>query len=190
LSVDLDTLLERCRAGEELAWEALVRRFQSRVYAIAFHYLGDAEEARDLAQEVFVRLYRSLSLCTDAARFVPWLVRVSRNACIDNLRRRRARPPFQDIAVDESHRLRSPGATPEEQWLADSGKRLIYRALRALTELNREVIVLKDIQGLSFEEIASMLNVPVGTVKSRSNRARIELAERVLALSRGGGGGL
>jgi RNA polymerase sigma-70 factor (ECF subfamily) len=183
--MDLATLLERCRAGDELAWEALIRQHQSRVYGLAYHYVGNAEEARDVAQDIFVRVYRNIDSCTEAERFVPWMIRIGRNACVDHLRRRKARPPSFDVPAEEMVDLPGPGQNPEEQFVADSRKRLVHLALQALSELNREIILLKDIQGLSLEEIATMLSVPIGTIKSRSNRARIELARKVLAL--GGG---
>ena len=175
-------ILDQCRQGDELAWEALVRQFQSRVYGIAFHYAGDAEDARDLAQEIFVRVYRHLNLCTDEHRFVPWLIRISRNACIDFLRRRRVRPAAAGCPAEDLVEICSPGLNPEEHCAADSRKRLIYRAFRKLTTLNREVIILREILGLPLEEIADVLGVPLGTVKSRVSRARIELAQRVMAL--------
>jgi RNA polymerase sigma-70 factor (ECF subfamily) len=181
--MDLAMLLERCKAGDELAWEALVRQFQARVFGIAFHYVGNAEDARDLAQEIFIRIYKNLDLCGDEQMFVPWMIRISRNACIDHLRRKKARPAASDTAVEELIGLRAPGPNPEEHSLADSRKRLIHLAFRKLTALNREVILLREILELPLEDIAAMLKIPLGTVKSRINRARIELAERVRALA-------
>jgi RNA polymerase sigma-70 factor (ECF subfamily) len=185
VAIELADLLGRCRTGDELAWEALVRQFQGRIYAVAYHYVSNTEEARDLAQEIFVRLYQTRGRWPAADMFVPWLVRVSRNLCLDQLRRKRARPPAEDIPVDQMHTLAAPGGTPEEQHVARSRRSLVHRALHALGRLNREMILLKEIQGLSLEEIASVLNIPLGTVKSRSNRARIELAQKVLTLEGG-----
>jgi RNA polymerase sigma-70 factor, ECF subfamily len=180
--MNLIAILARCKAGDALAWEALVRQFQGRVYGIALHYTHNTEDARDLAQEVFVRIYQNLESC-DSEIFVPWLIRIARNACIDHLRRRNARPQGRDVGLDEIADLADKSETPEQHWVTNSRKNLIYRALKELTGLNREIIVLKEIQGLELEEIASLLEVPLGTVKSRSNRARIELARKVLALS-------
>ena len=181
--MDLAMLLERCKAGDELAWEALVRQFQARVFGIAFHYTGNSEDARDLAQEIFIRIYRHLDLCGDEGMFVPWMIRISRNACIDHLRRKKARPAPVDVAVDEMVHLQAPGLNPEEHSMAEARRQVIHLAFRKLTALNREVILLREILGLPLEEIASMLKIPLGTVKSRINRARIELAERVRALA-------
>ncbi len=115
--------------------------------------------------------------------FIPWLMRIARNLTIDHLRHRKARPPSSDISAEDLWNLPASGNNPEEEWAANSRKQLISRALQDLTELNREIILLKEIQGLTLEEIAVLLKVPLGTVKSRSNRARVELAERVMALS-------
>ena len=181
--MDLAMLLERCKAGDELAWEALVRQFQARVFGIAFHYTGNTEDARDLAQEIFIRIYRHLDLCGDEGMFVPWMIRISRNACIDHLRRKKARPAPVDVAVDEMVHLQAPGLNPEEHSMAEARRQVIHLAFRKLTALNREVILLREILELPLEEIASMLKIPLGTVKSRMNRALIELAERVRALA-------
>jgi RNA polymerase sigma-70 factor (ECF subfamily) len=183
--MDLAQLLERCQAGDELGWEALVRLHQARIYAIAYHYLGNAEDARDTAQEIFVRIFQNLHICRDAQWFLPWAIRIARNICIDQLRRRKARPPAHDVQADELRDLPAEGLNPEEQWAESSRKRLVHRALRDLTDINREIIILRDIQGLALEEISTLLNVPLGTIKSRCNRARIELAKRIQALSGG-----
>jgi len=188
--MDLASLLDRCRQGDDLAWEALVRQFERRVYSIASGYASGPDEARDLAQDIFVRLYETRGKWAPAEAFTPWLVRVARNVCLDQLRRKKARPPAEDIQADEMWDLASPGASPEAELETVGRQRLVWRALQALGELSREVIQLKEIQGLSLREVAAILHVPIGTVKSRSNRARLELAEEVLALdgTRGQGG--
>jgi len=179
---ELAPIIERCRKGDALAWEALVRRHQARVYGVAFHYLRDGEEARDLAQEVFVKVYKNLDSFKGDAAFLPWLLRMARNAAIDRIRRQKARPPADDLQVGDAVELQSNERSPEQAWEADVGKRLVHRALGRMSEQNREIILLKDIQGLKLEEIAEMLGVPLGTVKSRSSRARTELAKRVVEL--------
>jgi len=182
--MDLELILQRCREGDELAWEALVREYQGRIYAVAYHLLGNPEDARDTAQEIFIRIYRNLHVCRDAQWFVPWAIRIARNVCIDQLRRRKARPPAQDLDAEEMRDLPVREPDPEQSWLEASNRRLVRKALLGLTALNREIIVLRDIQALPLEEIARMLNVPLGTVKSRCNRARIELAGKVRELLR------
>jgi RNA polymerase sigma-70 factor (ECF subfamily) len=186
--MDQAELLRRCRAGDELAWEVLVRNYQARICSIAYGYTGDPDEARDLAQDIFVRVYRKLDTCRDPERLLPWLIRIARNVCLDHLRRRKVRPPAQDIPADELMSLADPAPSPEQQWLTNTRKRLVIAAMQNLSKINREIILLKDMQGLPLDEIAGMLDLPLGTVKSRCSRARVELAKAVIALSGGGQG--
>ncbi|MBM4117447.1 sigma-70 family RNA polymerase sigma factor [bacterium] len=174
--MELAALIARCRQGDPLAWEVLVRRYQSRVLAVADAYVGDREEARDLAQEVFLRVWRNLEACREPERFEAWLLRIARNASLDALRRRRARPPRQDLPVESAHALADPAPSADARWQDDARRRLLLQALDALTPINRELIILKEMQDLPLEEIADMLQVPLGTVKSRASRARLELA--------------
>jgi RNA polymerase sigma-70 factor (ECF subfamily) len=179
---DLATLVDRCRRGDDLAWEAFVRRFQARIYGLALHYLRDPEEARDTAQEIFVQIYRKLDTFREDRNPIPWILRVGRNLCIDRLRRIKARPPADDVPAEEASELTAAGPSPEESADTEARRRLVHRALDGMSEKNREMILLKEIQGLKLDEIAALLKEPLGTIKSRSNRARLELAARVRAL--------
>jgi RNA polymerase sigma-70 factor, ECF subfamily len=183
--MELNALLKRCQQGDELAWEILVRQYQSRVFGIAYQYVGNREDARDLAQDIFIRLYRHLHTCTDSGRFFPWLMRMARNAGVDFLRRRKARPPATDVPAERLDSIGGGYGNPEEEWTAHVRRQLLQRALQELSTLSREIILLKDIQGMALDEIASILNIPLGTAKSRSNRARLELAEKLLTLGQG-----
>jgi RNA polymerase sigma-70 factor, ECF subfamily len=185
--MELRTLLERCRQGDDLAWEMLVRRFQGRVYGVGMFYLSDAEEARDLAQEVFVRIYRRLDLCTNDETFIPWMIQIARNAAIDRIRRQKARPSTISVPVEEMTYLRSSDPGPEEQLRRNERQAMVHRAMERLSRINREIIFLKEIQGLSLETIASLLKIPLGTIKSRSSRARIELARAIIAMGKARG---
>jgi RNA polymerase sigma-70 factor, ECF subfamily len=186
---DLSALVDRCRHGDDLAWEAFVHQFQRRIYAIARAYAADAEEAADLAQDIFVRLYETRGRWAPAEVFTAWMVRVARNLCLDALRRKKARPPARDVPADEMLDLADPNRTPESALEASRDRQLVWRALRSLSQLSREVILLKEIQGFTLEEIAAMLRAPIGTVKSRASRARLELAEQVLRLEASAGAG-
>ena len=159
-----------------------MRRFQARVYGLALHYVRNAEEARDVAQEIFVRIYRRLDSYREEDAFLPWMLRVGRNVCIDHLRRAKARPADSGMPLDDAPEIADPGVSPEGAWESGARRALVHRAMGRLSEPSREIILLKEIQGLPFEEIASMLDMPIGTVKSRSNRARLELARAVMAL--------
>jgi len=177
--LNLETLLDKCRQGDDLAWEALVRRYQGRVFSVSLHYMRDREEARDTAQEVFIKLYRSLNTLRSGEAFLPFLIRMTRNCAIDRIRRLKSRTPEQSIPVEEGPEIVAHQPTPEENTLRRWRKGLLYRALDELSEQSREVILLKDIQELKLSEIADLLALPLGTVKSRSHRARIELAEAI-----------
>ncbi len=173
------TLYNRCRDGDELAWETLVRRYQARVCSVAYTYTGNEDEALDVAQEVFVRVWKRLDTCRDPERLAAWLLSIARNACLDHLRRRKARPPAQDIPADELYSLADPGQATDQRTEEQDRQHVLERALQQLSEINREAILLKDIQGLPLEEMARMLDLPLGTVKSRCSRARAELARVV-----------
>ena len=187
--MDPRDLLQRCRDGDELAWEVLVRQHQGRVCAITYGYTGDQEEAGDLAQDIFVRVYQNLESCQDPDRFLFWLTRIARNACIDYLRRRQVRPPRQDIPAEEMAGLSDGRPGPEDDWVRSRRQKMVYEALQQLSSINREIILLKDIQDLPLEEISTMLDLPLGTVKSRSSRARLELAQVIAGMGGGPGSG-
>jgi RNA polymerase sigma-70 factor (ECF subfamily) len=180
--MDAADLIARCRQGDDLAWEALVRRYQNRVFAVALHYLRDREEARDTTQDIFVKVYRGLATLEPDRPFLPWLLRLARNGCIDRIRRLKVRNPQVSVPIDDAPELADVGPSPEESHLGDLRSRLLYRALGTLGPASREMILLKDIQELKLEEICELLTLPLGTVKSRSHRARLELAKAVQAL--------
>jgi len=180
--MELPELLDRCRSGDRLAWETLVRQFQGRVYGLARQYASDPEEARDLAQEAFVRVWRSLNTFRGHETFVSWLLMLTRNLCVDQLRRKAARPPAQDVDSRTATGLADPADLPDEELVIARRRSLVQRAIARMTERNREVLILQEIHGLKVEEVASILKLPVGTVKSRASRARIELARTVLEL--------
>lgn len=181
MSDDDGELLRRCRAGDQAAWGGLVARHTRRVYAIAYRFAGRVDEAEDLVQEVFVKVYQGLGRYEPAAGpFSAWLGAVARNHAIDHYRRRREERARR---VDDGDPLASwpaPGERPDRALERGERAHLVRRALRALPLELREVLVLCDLEGASYEEIARLLGVPLGTVKSRINRGRLELAKRLL----------
>jgi RNA polymerase sigma-70 factor (ECF subfamily) len=175
-------LVRRCLAGEEAAWEEMVRQYSRRIYNLAYRFTGNRAAAEDLTQEVFLRLYRTLEQYDPReGDLSSWLMRVARNLIIDDYRRR-ARTPAQngeDLAEHEYH-LRAderedPHALVERRELSEQ----IHAALAKLSPELRACVILRDLEGLSYQEIAEALQIPEGTVKSRINRGRLELA-RVL----------
>jgi RNA polymerase sigma-70 factor, ECF subfamily len=181
VSDDDGLLLRRCRSGDESGWRELVQRHTRRVFSIAYRFSGRVDEAEDLTQEVFVKVYQSLARYEPAAgSFSTWLGTVARNHAIDHYRRRREE---RSRVTEDSETL--PGlpdrAEPVDAALVrEERAQLVRRAVRALPAQLREAVVLCDLQGMSYEEIAAALTLPLGTVKSRINRGRLELARRLL----------
>ena len=174
-------LLPRCRGGDETAWRELVARHTRRVFALAYRFTGRVDEAEDLTQEIFVKVYQTLDRYRAGdGSFTAWLMAVARNQAIDQYRRRRQErirrvedPELLD-GVASSDEGPLPGLQREER------VRLVHRGLRALPPNLRLPLILCDLQGLPYDEIAASLQLPLGTVKSRINRARLELAKRLL----------
>ena len=135
-----------------------------------------------MAQEIFIKIYRGLGTMREGDRFLPWMLRLARNCCIDQMRRLRVRTPAAEVPVEEAPQIVTAEPTPEESSLTGARHGLLYRALGRLGEKNREMILLREIQELRLDEIASLLGLPIGTVKSRSHRARLELAKVVRVL--------
>jgi RNA polymerase sigma-70 factor (ECF subfamily) len=183
---DLDALLCRCRRGDALAWEELVRRFEARIYGFALYYMHDREDAKDVAQEIFFKMYQGLDGMREARTYLPWMLRLARNCCIDRIRSRNARSREREAAPGAPEQA-SEAASPEQSLLEDARRALLYRALATLTGANREILLLKDIEQLPLSDISTRLGLPLGTVKSRTNRARSELAKAVRSLEAAAG---
>ena len=185
LTEDDSDLLLRCRRGEEAAWRDLVSRHTRRVFGLAYRFVGRVDEAEDLTQEVFVKVYQTLDRyrASDGA-FTSWLMAVARNQAIDHYRRRRQeqRRRIEDPELLEEAPSGEEG--PLRSLEREERVRLVHRGLRALPAELREPVILFDLQGVSYEEIAGILAVPLGTVKSRINRGRLELARRLLGRRR------
>jgi RNA polymerase sigma-70 factor (ECF subfamily) len=184
-------LLPPCRAGDETAWRELVTRHTRRVFGLAYRFTGRVDEAEDLTQEVFVKVYQTLGRYREAdGPFGAWLTTVARNHAIDHYRRRKEERlrRTHDPAVLES--MPAPAEHPVAGLEREERVRLVHSGLRALPPDLRLPLVLCDLQGLPYEEIASALGVPLGTVKSRINRARLELAKRLVARHRALAGGV
>jgi RNA polymerase sigma-70 factor (ECF subfamily) len=181
---DLEDIIQRCQQGNALAWETLIRQQQARVYGVACYFLRNPDEAKDATQEAFLKLYKGLkSFRGTGTDFTPWMLSIARNCCIDRLRRAQTRTRYEDQLKQTPMYSQHKDQNPEVQMGEDQRKQLIYQALDQFSELNREIILLKDIQGLKNEDVAQILSLPVGTIKSRSSRARLKLAQTISELS-------
>jgi RNA polymerase sigma-70 factor, ECF subfamily len=172
-------LVRRCRAGDSAAWEQIVHLFSRRVYNLAYRFTNRHEAAEDLTQEVFVRVYRSLDQYDPAAGDLSnWLMRLARNLVIDDYRKRVRTPTDvgEDLTDHEFH-LRSSSDSPDRRVERDERASQVHAAIAKLQADLRECVILRDIEELSYQEIVDILEIPLGTVKSRINRGRIELAK-------------
>lgn len=181
--LDLDvSLVERCLTGQDAAWEELVKLHTRRVYAICYRFTGSDSEAQDLSQDVFLRVFKNLkSFRSGEGSFVVWLTRLTRNLLIDHYRRTkldRATDSIEDQMMVLEEKTAAL-AHPEGMLAGREASELLQHALGKLSPELRETVILRDIEELEYREVAQVLNVPEGTVKSRLNRGRAELA-RVL----------
>jgi RNA polymerase sigma-70 factor (ECF subfamily) len=158
--------------GDPGAFDALVTRYQQRVYAVALRMCGDPEDARDATQNALISALRNLRSFRAEAKLSTWLHRLAVNASLDVIRRRRP-----SASLEELSDRRSEGTSPEESAVTADRARSVHRALAALSPEHRAVVVLHDLQQQDYAEVAEILDIPVGTVKSRIHRARIELAK-------------
>jgi len=179
----IDALIERCLKGDQAAWEQIVRQHWRKVFNVAYKFVGSHDQAEDLAQDIFLKIFRSLDTFDRRANFQTWLISVSRNLCIDHYRsvRKERQTIDREVTSDQLSpvsRSVSPLAALEQRDLAA----LLRQALQGLPESLRTAVLLRDIQELSYQEIAQRLGLPEGTVKSRINRGRKELARQVQRL--------
>nr|WP_300187033.1 sigma-70 family RNA polymerase sigma factor [uncultured Agathobaculum sp.] len=183
--MDEKHILTRARRGDTAAFEELVRLYEKRVYAVALRSSGNPEDAADIVQEVFLRAWRSIESFRGDSGFSTWLFRITMNLCVDHARHKHAQPQTQPIVTDdETERpLPDPAPTPEEHLDNRELGRELAAALEEISEEHRRIVLLRDVSGMSYTEIAEVLEISEGTVKSRLSRARIAL--RKVLLSRG-----
>jgi RNA polymerase sigma-70 factor, ECF subfamily len=179
----IDAVIQRCLAGDQDAWAQIVRQHWRKVFNIAYKFTGKHDEAEDLTQDVFLKIFKSLDTFDRRANFQTWLVSVSRNLCIDHYRSVRKERETIDRDVDAGELApaavtQSPVAALEQRDRVE----LLKKAMDQLPPTLRSAVLLRDIQELSYQEIADRLHLPEGTVKSRINRGRTELARQIRRL--------
>jgi RNA polymerase sigma-70 factor (ECF subfamily) len=179
----MDALIERCLAGDQVAWEQIVRQHWRKVFNLAYKFVGRHDEAEDLTQEIFLKIFKALHTFDRRANFQTWLISISRNLCIDHYRSVRKERETMAREVDAADLMpvskeRGPYGQLEQLDL----RQLIRRALAELPATLREAVVLRDLKEYSYQEIADQLSLPEGTVKSRINRGRLELARQLRRL--------
>ncbi|HVD94072.1 MAG TPA: sigma-70 family RNA polymerase sigma factor [Vicinamibacterales bacterium] len=178
-----DSLIEQCLAGDQVAWEQIVRQNWRKVFNVAYKFVGKHDEAEDLTQDIFLKIFKALRTFDRRANFQTWIISISRNLCIDHYRS--VRKERQTIARDVDTNDLQPATTDRGPYAAAEHQDLraqLRQALETLPVTLRTAVVLRDLQELSYQEIADRLGLPEGTVKSRINRGRIELAHQVRRL--------
>ncbi len=179
-------VIERIQNGDMDSYEVLVKEYEKNVYNLALRMTGNPEDAADMAQEAFIKAYNSLPGFRGDSKFSVWLYRIVSNVCLDFLRRRSRRPTVslsvddddgEDVQLDIPDDSQSPEALLERKLTRDA----VRRGLELLPEQQRQILLLREIQGLSYEEISQALDIEEGTVKSRIFRARKKLCAFLLS---------
>jgi RNA polymerase sigma-70 factor, ECF subfamily len=173
-------LVRRCRAGDGSAWEEIVSTFSRRIFNLAFRFTSSVESAEDLTQEVFIRIYKSLEQY-DAKQgdLANWLMRLARNLIIDDYRHRQRNPQntMAEDVEDHAFHLKAVGGSMQKEMERREMAKQVQEGIDKLPTDLRTCVILRDIEELSYQEIVDLLKIPEGTVKSRINRGRIELAK-------------
>jgi RNA polymerase sigma-70 factor (ECF subfamily) len=180
-------LVERVQKGDKHAFDLLINKYQHRIVSLVSRYVSDHAEAMDVAQESFIKAYRAMGKFRGDSAFYTWLYRIAINTAKNYLVAQKRRPPASDIdAVDAEQydmdsRLKDKG-TPENEMMRDEIKRMVYKTIAELPEDLRTAIMLREMEGMSYEDIALTMDCPIGTVRSRIFRAREAIDEKLKPL--------
>jgi len=180
------SLVRRCIAGDAVAWEEIVQRYNRRIYNLCYRFAGTADDAQDLTQEVFIKMYRTLnSYDVERGAFMTWMTTLTRNLLVDHFRKSKqdrmtdsldAPPSEHEDAMPLSEKIPDKALPPDARVKSQETREVVHHALQKLSPELREAVILRDLQDMDYREIAAVLKVPEGTVKSRINRGRAELA--------------
>jgi len=178
-----DSLIEQCLSGDQAAWETIVRQNWRKVFNVAYKFVGKHDEAEDLTQDIFLKIFKALNTFDRRANFQTWIISISRNLCIDHYRSVRKERETIDRDVDTADlSAAAPGPTQIAALEQRDRVELLREALGSLPKTLRTAVLMRDLQELSYHEIARELRLPEGTVKSRINRGRSELARQIRKL--------
>ncbi len=180
METDEKKLIERAYGGDPSAFNRLMAQHENRMYAVALRMCANREDAQDCLQEAMLRVYRAIGSFKGQSTFSTWVYRITMNTCLDELRRKKNRQNTSlDNLVDMGWSPTDGGAGPEKQALMREMREKMHGAIRELPDDMRAAVVLRDIQGFSYDEIAQMLEINVGTIKSRISRGREKLREKL-----------
>jgi len=175
-------LVERCLEGDGSAWETLVRSYGKSIYNLSYRFTNRKEDAEDLTQEILFRVYRNFeNYRPEAGSLKNWILRVARNLIIDHYRQQRRLPPSAGSEELETMNIRDETApNPLKTFERREAARFLMDGIQSLSLELKEAVILRDLEGMAYHEIADLLSVPEGTVKSRINRGRIELSKLLI----------
>jgi RNA polymerase sigma-70 factor (ECF subfamily) len=181
LKTDTDNLVQDFLDGDTQAFNRLVLLYQTKIYNLALNYVKSPEEAKDLAQDIFVTVYRSLPKLREKEKFTSWLYQIAINHCRNRYKKLSRRGYFSNVSLDdEESYLQLPGDEgPEKLLQRQNTINLVRSTIDSMADAEREIILLRDVQELAYEEISTILDIPLGTVKSKLNRARNALKDRL-----------
>ena len=177
-----EDLIERFQKGDLYAFDLIVKRYKEQLLNFVYRFVGNQEEAEDIVQETFLRVYRKRKAYKRIAKFSTWIYTIAGNLSRTELRRRKRRKLFSvtDMGFeDRDYEISDDGYNPESQVDGVIQEEIIHGEINNLSPKFREVIILRDVQELSYEEISKIINVPIGTVKSRVNRGRLKLQSQL-----------
>lgn len=183
-----EVLVDRSKRGDVAAFEELISQYEKKVYNLAYRLTGNYDDASDVAQEAFLRAFSRIREFRGDSSFATWLFRIVSNACLDELRKRRRQrltsldEPMPTEEGDMQRQFADSGDGPEQSLERQEIQRAVQESINSLDEEFRMVVILRDIQGHSYEEIAMILDLSLGTVKSRLNRARHALKEKLVSM--------
>lgn len=172
-------LVRRCMRDDGFAWEEILRRYKKRIFNISYQFVGRMDEAEDLTQEIFFKVFHSLDKFNQDANFQYWVIRVSKNYCIDYYRKKRKERESMVDNMDQVITVLRSMSTPQLVLEEKERQQAIRESINSLPPILRSCIVLRNLYGYSYQDIARILGIPEGTVKSRINRGRLELSRKL-----------
>lgn len=179
----LELLVKRAQKDDSTAIEELLFAYEKRVYNIAFRYMGNEADAYDMAQEALIKIYKRIKSFKGDSSFSSWVYRITVNTCLDGLRKNKKNVVSLESTLENGASYQDEKSdTPEESALKQERQKYIQQAINTLSADHKSVIILRDINGFSYEEVADCLSISVGTVKSRISRARQKLKEILLEI--------
>ena len=178
---EIAELIHSLRQGNMAAFDKIVLRYQKQIYNLALNYVKSSEEAKDLTQDIFIAVYKALPTLRDESKFTTWFFQVAMNHCRNRYKKLRRRGYFSNKSIDDEESYYEPAGQdePARNIERQNLQKLVRKVIAEMPESEKEILILRDIQELSYEEVSETLGIPLGTVKSKLNRARSSLKDKL-----------